>query len=283
MLSANLFGILLAITSALMGGSGDFMGGRATRRAGPMPILYLSSLSGLILMVVCAFIWHEGLPGLASTWGWAAAAGFVGVIGMMALYSGLSLGHTASVAPTSGVIAAAIPVVFTIFTSGWPGSSKLIGFGLALLGIWFVSQPAQPADKKITSSGLLLACEAGLGFGLFFILLGQVQPGVIFVPLVIVRGVSLMLLWLLMWSRRIQLPALVSNPDAWGIGVVDGLATLLFVLARQFTRLDVAAVLVSLYPAVTMLLASLVLKEVISRKQWFGAGLCLVAIVMITI
>jgi drug/metabolite transporter (DMT)-like permease len=280
--SANLLGILFALASACLGGGGDFIGGWATRRSGPLPVLALSSLSGLVFMLVCALAWREALPSPGSI-GWAIAAGVVGVLGMAALYRGLSLGNAASVAPTSAVIAAALPVVFTAFVDGWPAATRLAGFGLALLGIWIVSQPATPAGASLSRHGLLLACSAGLGFGFFFILLGQVAPGQVFMPLVFVRCMALITVLVFMRAGRVALPAVRANLDAGVIGVVDGLGTVLFLLARQFTRLDVAVVLTSLYPAVTMLLASLVQKEAVSPRQWAGALLCLAAIVLITL
>jgi drug/metabolite transporter (DMT)-like permease len=279
--SANLLGITLALISAVLGGSGDFIGGQLTRRANAFGVLTLSTLAGLTTLLLCAAAWREPLPSLPSA-GWAIAAGVVGVIGMAAFYRTLSLGYTASVAPTAGVISAGLPVAFTGLTAGWPTVAQLGGFGLALAGIALVSQSAAPGGGRMTRQGFLLACLAGASFGVFFILLGQIRSGSVFVPVALARFASLGMLVLLLRANRLLPPALTSSPPALFIGVIDALGTAFYVLARQFTRLDVAAVLVSLYPAVTVLLACFVVREKVSRGQWLGVGLCLAAIVLIS-
>jgi drug/metabolite transporter (DMT)-like permease len=282
LLPANLLGIILALTSAFLGGSGDFIGGIVTRRSSPFVVLTLASTSGLATMLVCAVMWREHLPSLVSAL-WAVAAGFAALIGMVALYRTLSLGYTAAVAPTAGVIGAGLPVVFTVFTDGWPPVARLAGFVLALLGIGLVSQSTAPGGGRVSRQGFLLACLAGGSFGVFFILLGQMAPGPVFMPLVLTRCATLGSLMLILWARRLPLPVPASNPAALFIGVIDAGGTALYVMAKQLTRLDVAAVLVSLYPAATLFLACTVAKEKVSRNQWIGAVLCMAAIGLITV
>ncbi len=282
LLPANLLGIAFALTSAFLGGSTDFVGGLATRRSSPFHVLTLTSLAGLATLLICAAWRREGLPSLGSAF-WAIAAGVVGVVGMAALFRTLSLGYAASVAPTAGVIGAGLPVVFTIFTAGWPDMARLAGFALALLGIGLLSQSAAPGGGRVSRQGFLLACLAGGSFGVFFVLLGQMTPGPVFAPLVLTRVASLGTLMLILWANRMSMPALTSNPVAFVVGVMDAFGTVLYVLARQFTRLDVAAVLVSLYPAVTVLLACIVARERVSRNQCLGAVMCLAAIGLITV
>lgn len=282
LLPSNLLGIACALTSALIWGAGDFNGGMASRRSHSIQVLVLSSFSGLIILVGCVVIWQESFPSLPSML-WAVAAGISGAIGIASLYRALSMGYTAVVAPTSAVISALLPVLFSIWLDGLPGVLKLVGFGLALLGIWFVSQ--SPSDKTggITRQAFLLACLAGVSFGGFFILVAQVEHGKVFTPLVISRLVALATGLILLWFNRIELPALNSNPTALFAGVLDVGGNIFYLLAKQYTRLDVAAVLSSLYPATTVLLARLLLKEKVFPRQWLGVGLCLAAIALITI
>jgi drug/metabolite transporter (DMT)-like permease len=281
-LPANLLGALFALSSACLWGSGDFGGGLAVRRSNPFQVLVLSCLSGIAVLLGCTAIWRETLPSLGSVL-WAMAAGGAGVIGMAALYRALSLGHAASVAPTAAVTGAALPVCFSFITEGWPSALRLAGFALALLGIWLVSQASTPGGEKVTQRGWRLACLAGGSFGFFFILLAQIEPGAIFVPLVLSRCAALGLTLLLLFGSRTMLPPLTSNPTALLVGALDAGGNVFYVLAKHLTRLDVATVLGSLYPAATVLLARLVLKEDISRGQWAGVGLCLLAIVLITV
>lgn len=278
MFSADLIGVFMALTSAAVWGSGDFSGGLASRRSHPFHVLALSALSGMVILVACAGLWREGLPGMGSVV-WAALAGVSGALGVASLYRALSLGNAAAVAPAAAVVSAALPVVFGLFTQGLPGTLRLAGFGLALPGIWLVSRAT--AGSPASRQGLGLALLAGTGFAGFFILIAQVEPGAVFTPLIVARAVSLATAMLLLAARRLPMAGAGANPAALLAGVLDAGGNVFYLLAQQYTRLDVAVVLASLYPAATVLLARLVLDENVSRGQWLGAGVCLAAIVLI--
>ena len=281
LLPASLLGVLFALTSAVVWGGGDFTGGLATRRSSPFHVLALASLSGMAVLLVCVLLWRESFPSWRTVL-WSALAGASGAVGIAALYQALSLGHAAAVAPTAAVISAAMPVGFSAITEGLPGPARLAGFALAFTGIWLVTGSVT-VGEKVSRQGFLLACVAGAGFGGFFILLGQVEPGKVFTPLLIARGVALASALLMIWVYRLALPALTSNPTALLAGLLDAGGNIFYLLARQFVRLDVAAVLASLYPVSTVILAHLILDEVISRSQWVGVVTCLVAIALITV
>ena len=281
MLSADLLGILFGLTSAVVWGVGDFSGGFATRRSNQFHVLALSALSGIVILLVFAVLRDESLPSLNSTL-WAMLAGAAGALGLAALYRALSLGQAASVAPTAGVIGAALPVGFSAFTEGPPSIERLIGFALAFLGIWLVSQTSLQ-DRGVSRQGFVLACVAGVGFGGFYIFIAQVERGLIFTPLIVSRGITFCTAILLLRFRRLPWISLTSNPMAFVAGVLDAGGNVFYLLAKQFTRLDVAAVLSSFYPASTVLLAYLVLKETMTRTQWLGVALCLGAIALITV
>ncbi|NMB88750.1 MAG: DMT family transporter [Chloroflexi bacterium] len=280
-LPANVVGVIYAILSAGVWGAGDFTGGVASRRSNPFHTLALSALSGLVILAGAALIWREAFPSPQGIL-WAMLAGATGAVGIAALYRGLATGRAASVAPTSGVIGAALPVLYAIFTQGLPSPAQLAGFGLACAGIWLVSAPPAGGEPR-SRQELWLACVAGTGFGLFFIFLGMVETGKIFTPLVIARIFSFCTGVLLVRINHLPFPGLRSNPTAWLAGLLDAGGNLFYILARQYTRLDVAAVLSSLYPASTVILSGLILKEHISRRNWLGLGLCLAAIGLITV
>jgi drug/metabolite transporter (DMT)-like permease len=275
-------GITLALASAVVWGSGDFSGGVAARRSSQFHVLALAALSGLVMLILIAVVRREALPGPADT-AWAAGAGVGGAIGIAALYRGLSLGSAATVAPTAAVVGASVPVIFSALVQGLPGPAQLAGFAVAAGGLWLVSRPA--GAGQVGHSGakpeLVLALIAGLGFGSFFILIAQVRPGLVFTPLVVARSMALMAALFLLRARRLGLPGLRSNPVALLAGLLDAGGNMLYVMAQQYTRLDVAAVLSSLYPAATVVLAALLLKERVSRPQWLGAALCLAAVMLI--
>ncbi len=277
MFPTDWIGILSALAAAAVWGGGDFSGGRAACRSGPFHVLVLSALSGMVLLLACMLVWREPAP-LPNTVLWAALAGGAGAIGIAALYRALSSGSAAAVAPTAAVVGAALPVVFGVFTEGVPGTARLAGFMLALVGIGLVSRTSA---AKGPGQGLGLAWLAGAGFAGFFIFLAQVEQGSVFAPLVVSRCVSLGVAILLLWGRGLPLPSLTSNPIALLAGLLDAGGNIFYLWARQLTRLDVAVALSAMYPAVTILLARAVLKEKVSRGQWWGAAVCLFAIGLI--
>jgi drug/metabolite transporter (DMT)-like permease len=278
---ANILGILFALSSAVVWGSGDFAGGYATRRSSQFQVLATAALSGLVIIILAAIVWRESFPSVRGI-AWAMLGGLSGALGISAFYRALSMGHTASIAPTTAVIGAALPVVFSVFSTGLPAPTTLAGFFLAFSGIWLVSAESG-SEERVSSQGLFLACLAGIGFGGFLIFLGQVEPGKIFTPLVIARSLTLCTGLILIRLRRLPFLPLASNPAALLAGVLDAGGNLFYILAKQYTRLDIAAVLASFYPASTVLLASVLLKEKVSRRQGIGVLVCLAAIGLITI
>jgi drug/metabolite transporter (DMT)-like permease len=277
----DVLGILFALTAAAVWGSGDFSGGLATRRHSQFQVLALSSFTGMVILVGGALLWRETLPSATSLF-WAMLAGGAGAVGIASLYRALATEQAAAVAPITAVIGAALPVLFSALVEGLPTLVQVTGFVLAFVGIWLVSQP-EYAEQVVSQHGLLLAILAGVGFGSFFILIAQVEDGKIFTPLIIARLVSLAAALLMARLRQLPFLSPTANPTAILAGVLDAGGNIFFLLAQQFTRLDVAAVLSSLYPASTVILAALLLQERISRNQGLGVVICLGAIVLISL
>jgi drug/metabolite transporter (DMT)-like permease len=158
---------------------------------------------------------------------------------------------------------------------------QVLGFGLALAGIWLLSRPEPLGGRP---AGLGLALLAGLGFGTFFTLLDQIGENAVFWPLVAGRlaAVGLMVA-IALTTRRPVVPANAPLKIMVLAGVLDASGNLFFLLAVQSGRLDIAAVLSSLYPAITTLLARLVTGEHMARLQLVGVAAALLAIVLITV
>lgn len=262
-----------------MWGSGDFAGGVAARRSHQFQVLALSALSGITMLLVCGVLRQETLPP-ASSLAWAAAAGVAGAGGIAALYRGLAIGSAAIVAPTAAVITAALPVIFSGLTAGVPHPAQLAGFIVAGVGIWLVARTTESSASS--SQGLRLAIVAGIGFGGFLILIAQVHSELVFLPLAVTRAMTLVAAIALLLARGIAIPALTANPIALVAGVLDAGGNVLFLFARQHTRLDIAAVLSSFYPVATVVLARLILHERVTATQWLGAAVCLAAVALIT-
>jgi len=235
---------------------------------------------GLLVLTSVALARSEALPQAADLL-WGAAAGLAGVVGVVFLLRGFAEGQMGIVAPVSAVLTASIPVIVSALTQGIPGTRQLLGFGAAIAGIWLLSRPQRLGGRP---GGLGAALVAGLGFGGFFVALDQVGPGAVFWPLVAGRAVAVAaVLPLALTGQRPLLPRGAALRLLVFGGVMDAAGNLLFLLATQTGRLDVAAVLASLYPAITALLAWLVAGEKMTRSQVAGAAVAVAAIALITL
>ena len=268
-----------ALSAAAAWGSGDFSNGLAARRVGPFQTVLISYSVGLVGLLIVALISAEQLPPAADL-AWGALAGLSGALGVIFLLRGFAAGRMGIVAPVSAVLGTAIPVIFAALTEGLPRQLQLLGFGLALVAIWLLSHPEGAGDR---SNALGMAMLAGVGFGGFFTFLGQVGPSAKFWPLIAGRLASCVLMIVIaIFRRESKLPPLpILGLMALG-GALDLGGNLLFLLAIQSGRLDVAAVLGSLYPAVTAILAWLIVKEHIAGVQMIGVVVAILAIVLIT-
>ena len=270
----------MALTAAACWGAGDFSGGLAARRSDPFHSVLMIYTIGLTTLLIVVAARGEALPPLTDIV-WGALAGLFGLVGILLLFQGFAAGRMGIVAPVSGVLATALPVVFNALTQGLPGTSQLAGFAVALVGIWLISRPERFGKRP---AGLGLAILAGLCFGSFFITLDQVSKASMFWPLVAGRAASVTAM--LAFAAVTRRPLALSGMP-WGLfglaGVLDVTGNLFFLLAIQNGRLDVGAVLGSLYPAITAMLARFTIKENITRLQVIGVSAAMLAIVLITL
>lgn len=274
-------GIMLALASAVAWGCADFYGGLVSRRSSHLEVLALSRVALVVVFTICAVAMREALPPLASA-GWAAAAGACGALGIAALYKGLAIERSSLVVPVAGVIGASLPVLFAAFVEGFLPIPQQAGLLVAIGGIWLVSE-GHRARISLASRGLVMGALAGIGFGCFFILLAQVEPGPVFSPLVVASCAGLAVAGVVLTIARAPLPSPTGNPLALLTGVLDATGAVLYFLAIRWIRIDVAAVLGSLYPAVAVLLFWYLMKERVVRAQWVGLALCVVAIALIVV
>jgi len=279
-LSTSLLGILSALASAVSWGGGDFSGGYASRRSLPFQVLVATSGISMLIFLGSARFIGELFPSTSSVI-WAILAGIAGVLGLGALYQGLSQGSAAIVSPTAGVLGAAIPVIFSAITEGMPRLERLVGICIGVAGIWLVGMTGS-REAHLRRRDLILATIAGINFAAFFIFLGEIPQGSFFYPLTIAKTASIMIaISILAVQRKRVAPA--ANPNLLLAGVLEAGGNWGYLLARQLTRLDVAVVLSSMYPAVTVALAWLVTRQQISRMQWVGMSLCLLAVALIAL
>ena len=197
---AGLGAVTFGLLASLSWGASDFSGGLSARRVHVFGVITVSYAVGLALLVALALARSEPIP-KGSDLVWGAAAGLAGVTGLTAQYRALAVGRMGIVAPVAAVLGTSIPVLFAAISEGLPGAGQLAGFALAIAGVWIIARPEVSGGRP---DGLGLAVLAGLGFGAFFILIDQVSEGAVFWPLVAARGMSFVVLALIvMASRRV--------------------------------------------------------------------------------
>ena len=274
-----LTGPALSLGAAAVWGGGDFAGGIATKRANVFRVVAGAHACGLLLMLLLAWATREPFPPLPSLQ-WGVVAGVSGAFGIAALYKALAIGRMGIVAPVASVITGILPVLVGIREEGMPDHIQLAGFALALLSIGLVARPDGEID---THRGLGLAVLAGVMFGLFLVAGKQAGHHGVFWPLVAARTASTLLMltvvaFLPRDTRSLRgalVPILLS-------GLLDSAANAMFIAATRHGRLDVAAVLSSLYPASTVILARVLLKERLSATQNAGIVGALLSVALIS-
>jgi drug/metabolite transporter (DMT)-like permease len=278
----------LAIGSAVLYGAADFTGGLTSRRAGAIPVVFLSQASGLVLVALLLPLLPHASPTRPDLV-WGAVAGLTGGIGVALLYHALSIGIMAVVAPTTAVCAVAIPVVVSVLLGERPVPLAIAGIALGIGSIVLVSRQttAQPESPGPTSrgrhaSGVGIALLSGIAIGFFFLSLARTSPDAGLWPLIAARSVSVALFGVLALGGKqsLRMRGRVAALVAFG-GTIDMLANALYMVAAQQGPLSTVVTLSSLYPASTVLLARLILGERLNTWQITGVGCALAAVVLI--
>ncbi|MFI7227094.1 EamA family transporter [Nonomuraea angiospora] len=273
--------VILATACAVVYGTADFFGGLATRRSQVLSVVVLSQVAGLVLILALLPV----LPGAAgaAALSWGLAAGLSGAAGLVLFYRALATGVMSVVAPTTAVTSAALPVVFGLATGERPAFWALVGVALALCSVLLVSQD-RSTERRGSRASVLTALAAGAGFGGFFILLAMAPDDAGLWPLVGARVSSITTVALLaLVTRRALRPGPGSLHIIVAAGVLDMAANVLYLLAQRGGLLSLVAVLVSLYPASTLLLARQVLGERLRAIQVAGVACALGAVALIAV
>lgn len=267
-----------SLAAVVCWGTSDFTGGYASKRSDAFLVTLLAHTSGFVLMLVLSLATHAPVPSRTSEL-WALAAGALGGTALAIFYRALAMGNMGLTAPVAAVLAAAIPTAYGMTLQGIPHSIALIGFLLAGLGIWLISRP----EGRITRpKGLSMAVIAGLGFAGFFICINRTGDSSVLWSSAHSRFASLVLVALIVLARPGRHS--LDPRDAFlalFAGALDVTGTAFFIRADQTGRFDAAVVLVSLYPAITVLLARLLLQEHFTRWKTVGILAALAAVPMI--
>jgi drug/metabolite transporter (DMT)-like permease len=276
--------ILFGIASSLSWGAGDFAGGLSSRKVGAYRAVLYADFFGLLILSVAALFYREVFP---STSGFVNSllGGALGSFGLLILYYSLTVGQMSVAAPVSALFAALLPVVYGAMTEGLPTLIQFIGFGLALAAVWLISQD-DGGFHVGKLSDLKFPILAGVGFGSYFIFIHDAVGGTdsLLWPMLISRLAGTVMLFFIVLARRESFPV---PREAWGVVLVNAVLDLggnfFYILASKAGRLDIAAVLSSLYPGATVVLAWIVLKERITRVQLTGILIAFASIYLFTL
>ena len=277
--------VFLGLAAAVLYGSGDFLGGMATRRAHVLTVLTLVETAGVIVALAAATAW----PGPASLAGlaWGVSAGLVGGLGLIIFYAGLAAAPMSVVAPVSGLVSTVLPVAVALAEGERPGAGVYAGALLCLVAIVLASSAGDtgPAGRPgRPGRAIAYGTASGVSFGLFFLLIRNAgQSGELWPvaagrigELAIVLAVAAVLRPGLLRGVGGSIPLAAA-----GAGVIDVLANICYVAATRTGMFGLAVVLASLYPGVTVLLARVVLGERLRWLQRIGLGLAAIGILLV--
>ena len=284
---------VLGLLSALVYGSADFLGGVAARRIGPVRTTAVGAVSGLLLLVLA-------LPVVGGVWspaalGWGALSGVVGSAAVGLLYACLAIGPMSILSPLTALVSALVPMAWGLVGGDRFGLVGYLALGLALVAVVLVGFVPEKGAVRPRARALGMAVAAGALIGVFLILLDQTPDDSGVVPLIANRAVNGAIMWtvvalLVLRRRRAPEPAEALprlQPRGLGIaagaGALDASANLLILIGLRLGDLTTMSVLVALYPAGTILLAAIVLRERVAPVQWVGLVLAVTAAALLAL
>jgi drug/metabolite transporter (DMT)-like permease len=289
-LSPGLGFVGLGLAASAFWGASDFLGGLATRKANVVLVVALAHGLSLVLLLLGASLTHTPFPAGHFVLRGLGAGAFGGGA-LIAYYQALALGEMGITTALSGLLTALVPVVYAFFMQGAPKSTQLMGFVLAAAAIALIAYAPSGKPRPLA---LTLAVLAGLSFGAFLIVLKLDSARGLVWQLIFSRVASTTLAWVIVfriamrsklggtaWSLRFEMKNVLWL--AGSAGALEAIGSLFYMYCSTEGRLDVAAVLKSLYPVVTIVLAAWILKEKTTASQALGMALALGAVVLVSL
>lgn len=273
----------LALLSSLLWGTADFFGGLFTKRMAAVVVVFVSQ--AIALAMILPTVWLVG--GFGDPGGyfwWGVGAGIVGPVALVSFYWALSIGTMGVVSPiaATGIV---VPVAWGLFQGEQPSSWQYLGIVIGFIGVILASGPDAPpegAAREAHTKSIVLALIAAVGFGGTFVCLDGGGEFSIGMTLVVQRSTSVLLMVVpVVAFTRLAGLRWRDLPGLAGVGAGDAAANGAFAWSSTLGLLSVTSVLGSLYPVATLLLARIVLKERLTRLQFFGVGAALCGIVLL--
>jgi drug/metabolite transporter (DMT)-like permease len=272
--------LLLALGASLAGGVSDFVGPLWSRVLGTLPVLFWAQIGGVLGLVLVVGVRGEGPKGWAVLY--AIGASFGGMLGLFAYYRGMVTGSMSVVAPIAGV-SAVIPVIFGIATGDSPSVPQVAGIGCALAGVGLASIEHQEGRRRV-AAGVGVALLAACGFGFYFPWMHAAGKVDFWWASLVFRVTALLLVASVVSAQRTPVrlrPRHLAIAGACGVG--DTIGNVLFAASSGKGLISLTAVLASLYPVVTVVLAASILHERVARLQRVGIVLTLTGVVLISL
>ena len=275
-------GVALALLAAIGFGVDDFLGGIASRRVAAIRVVLVSYPIAMVLLGVLAAV--IGGPISAGAVIWGSLGGIAQACGVWWLYAALGAGPISVVSPLTAVLTATVPVAIGIAMGERPGLVAAVGIGLAMIAVVLVSRraPNDGTPHRFTTAVALLTIGSGVAFGLNFALIHQAPVESKLWPLLFARiSATMLVIFAAAASRNLRVPSGKPLRLALTLPVLDAGANVAMLLALHASFLSLSGVLISLYPAATVVLAMVVLRERVTRWQALGMVLAAVSVSMI--
>jgi drug/metabolite transporter (DMT)-like permease len=279
--------VLLGVLVAASFGSGDFLGGRASRRAPTLTVLLVAQVAAVVgAVVVCLFVSAHVAPHDVA---YGALAGCFNIIGLGLLYQGLAVGRMGVVAPLTAVVASIVPVTWAIANGERPSAMVMVGAVLALIAAALIARQTDDAQLETPDAmGIGWSLCSGAFFGVSLLLYVQTSSGSGLFPVLAARVAALVLVAVTLGvvaarGTALPLPRDADRTLSIGAGVLDVTAGTLLLLAVRRGLIVVVAPVAALGPAATVILARSVLGERLHRVQWVGLAFALVGLFMIAV
>jgi len=288
--------VILGITSALVLGSADFLGGIASKRIAAMRTTAVAALTGLVVLLIAS-------PFVGGVWSPSAVllgalSGVCGAVAISLLYACLSIGPMSILSPLTAVVSAVVPLTVALFRGDRLTLVAYLALGVALIAVVLVGFVPERGAVRPSLRGVTMAVGSGILLGIFLILIDLTPVNSGLLPLVVNRVVNSTIMFsvigilALRAARRARTdPKAPRDRRGWrpglliaiACGTIETLANAGLLLGLRIGELSVLSVLTALYPAGTIILAAVILKERIAPVQYAGLGLAIAAVVLLAV